>query len=604
MPLYYGHQNNKGLSVSPLLQIKKINLLRASPHDVRVVAWPLVKQPGYQSYVSYLPAFIKAQIEQKNIPLLQSGYVTNYPADKVIPVAHPSLVVDYSGPVPSKNIETFNDIGFERIKIKGTDNILHFPIVNLSEVRKIRETNPRTVTPAPNNAVNLSAFDSWVTTLRLISGLLSTHIYPAFRDQEHYQDDIDALVYDITLKRKAKGDGKRTSKRQKGDGDAEMEDVEEDETDEDDDGVPLEERAVDTVELSRAKPQKSIERGWGTPGDIPNASGIFFPFVSELSSYDTQTVPELIEHFLFQSLGVTAERQVERMDRLRSDWGLIGKTDAGVVLSHIGKTISLALRSQARCYPVFGEGNVYEGSVLSGARFFVGMHGQVYRPLSYEKLQSEIGDFSTHTKSLEEIMTLAELSIDEKASVTTMRKLRSVLLKKRIGEDDRDKIRKLAVHLHFKEKFLAVNATTITKIISELLDSAYEDEDLPMHHSVLFSTDKVLHLLSAFGYQAPSFVIDNCPKVPLSGKPPTTFVMRQKPLDIAVQDWKSIMDSKEIRNNPKNLSRANRDRSLVGNDKNQIWSELVKLGGTEKSGDVMVEPGFVVDTGKDGLDDW
>jgi len=138
---------------------------------------------------------------------------------------------------------------------------------------------------------------------------------------------------------------------------------------------------------------------------------------------------------------------------------------------------------------------------------------------------------------------------------------------------------------------------------------ALENTKLPMHHSALFSRDKVYVSLSAFGYQAPSFMIENCPRVPLvSSKAPTTLVMRQKPLDIATMDWKNMLESKEMRNNPRNLSRANRDRSVVGNDKVVLWGELNKMatsvGGKSKDASGVVEEetgGISLD---DGLDSW
>jgi hypothetical protein len=601
MPIYFGHPNNKGLEVSPLLRTKGINLLRASPSNVRAIAKPLVKQPGYSSYAAFLPAFMKAQNEGIVVNLNRPGYVTNFPVDKCIGIQHPSLVIDYGGPIPARHVEVLNGVGFERIKMNKRENIVRFPEITLEEVRLIRKTAPNSLTPAPANTVNLEAFESWVLFLRLVSNLLRTHMYPAFRDNEHYQEEVNGIIDMITLKRKAAADLSSSNKRQRGD-DGDVMEVEDEE-----EGEVLETGDTKEVDLSKAKPIKSDEEPWGSLETIPNCSGLFFPYIAELSSPDTETVPHLFEHYLFQALGDTPEKQLDRMEKLRRAWGLIGKTESGNISAHLCKVVHLAIQSQARAYPIIQD-EVYEGCVLFGARLFVGLNGMVHRPLPFDKLQSELGGFSTHSRTLAEIAEVSGYvvtSLIEKA--TTMRKLRDCLMKKNLTEEKRDNIRKLAVHLHFKERFLAVNSNTLSQLLDDLTTlEDDQDDDLPMHHSALFSNDPVFVALSSFGFQAPSFNIENCPRIELKGTAPQTLVIRQKPLDIACQDWKGIIEKQEIRNNPRNLSRANRDRSLVGNDKTVVWGKLVKLrvdtGGTEKATNDAVA-GFVIDTG-DNLDDW
>nr|WMV69884.1 MAG: hypothetical protein [Downy mildew lesion associated ambivirus 1] len=601
MPVYFGYPNHKGLEVSPLLKTKGINLLRASPASIRAVAQPLVRQPGYSSYSSFLPAFMKAQNEQIIVPLNKHGYTTNYPVSDVIDLINPSLVVDYNGPIPGKHTEALGNIGFERIKMNKRDNIVRFPVVSISEVRAIRQTSPNSLTPAPANTVNLEAFDSWVLFLRVMSNFLKTHIYPAFRDNEHYQEEVNDVIDMVTLKRRASELESMKSKIRKVD-DAEAMVLEEEEEE-----GEIEETggAATDVHLSKAKPIKSTELPWGSIDTIPNCSGIFFPYVAELSSPDIDTVPSLIEQYLFQSLGDTPEKQLERLDKLRRAWGLIGKTESGNVSAHMCKVIQLAIQSQARVYPVIVDSS-YEGCVLLGARLFVGINGVVHRPMPFTKLQSELGSYSTHSRTLSEIAGIAGISARELENISTMRLLRSTLLKKQISEESRDNVRKLAVHLHFKERFLGVNSNSLSKLIDDLTSiEDDQDDDLPMHHSALFSNDPVFVALSAFGFQAPSFVIENCPKVELRGTVPNSLVLRQKPLDIACQDWKSLMATKEIRNNPRNLSRSNRDRSLTGNDKTVVWGRLVRLGENNggEEGATTSGPGYVVDT-QDNLDDW
>jgi hypothetical protein len=602
MPLYFGHKNSKGLSVSPALQNLGIDMLRAAPHQVGAIARPLVVQPGYASYVSHLPAFLKAYNDQRTISIDKQGYPANLPLDHCIPIGNPPLVIDFNGPVPSKHVDDLNKIGFERIKMNRTDNIVHFPSITFEQARIIRNMNPNLTTPAPVNTVNLQSFESWVLVLRVVSNLLRAHTYPAFADDSHQMDDFDTLTEDL-LKRKADTTLQNSPKRVRKEAGQET-NPEEIDLDMGDVGVDNPEPAE--IELRRAKPPSKSQQPWGTPDDIPNTSGYFFPYVPELCSYDTVTVPTLIDDYLIQSLGDKPERQIERMDRIRSAWGLLGKTDAGNVMAHMCKIIHLSLRAQGRTFPIVNEG-IYQGCVLSGARMFVGMNGSVYRPLSFDKLQEETGSYHMHSIVLDKIMEIVD--DEDMVRPDTMRELRRELLKVNLSEEDRDEIRRLAVHLHFRsDKFLAMNPQTLMSVIHDI--SSLDDNEnlqLPLHHSALFSRDKIFVSLSSFGYQAPSFMIENCPKVSMTqSKPPQTLVIRQKPLQVATVDWKNMLETREMRNNPRNLSRANKDRSIVGNDKTVLWAEVMKMakdsGGNPdtSTGGVKIEPEPI----NDGMDDW
>jgi hypothetical protein len=562
---------------------------------------------------------MKAMNERTVIPLVKQGYPTAFPIDRCIPLPHPPLVVDYNGPPPSKNIEILNPIGFERIKMHKNDNILRFPAPTLQQVRAIKETNPNTKTPAPANSVNIDAFESWVLYLRVLSNFLSTNVYPAFRDDGHFMEQVEDMVEGIMIsKRKLDEINTASSKRQKGTQgyavlpEANVEDVDMNEqTAEPED--PIE------IELRRAKPASSMEKAWGTPDEIPNANGLFFPFVPELASYDESTVPRLVEDYLLQSLGSTPEQQIDRYSKIKSAWGLISKTDSGNIVAHLTLVVRLSITSQGRCFPIIQDG-IYQGSVLSGGRLFVGLNGVVYRSLSFDKLQEETGNYHLHSRVLRQIAEISTgLEFDSAddddmrklrtiAGVQTLRALRAVLMTKDLNESERDEIKKLSVHLRFKnDSHLPVNPQTISRILfSMTVSEDKEDLTLPLHHSALFSRDKVFVSLSAFGYQAPSFQLENCPKVSVSdSKPPTTLVIRQKTLDIATLDWKTMIDHKEIRNNPRNLSRANRDRTVTGQDKINLWKSLKDMcGANQDPGSAKNdEAGIVIDTG-DGLTEW
>lgn len=575
MPVYLGHPNNKGLTVSPALKSLSINLLRASPHDIRIIANPRVIQDGYSSYISHIAAFLAAYVKKETVPTDKVGYPISFPANECIPLPLPHLVISYNGQIPSSSIESLNEIGFERVKVNRKDDLLLFRDYTLEQARAIVKSNPLRVTPAPANAVNLNAFDSFMIVLRIFSNFLRAHTYPAFTDEEH-KTDIESQIEQYTIeKRGAKEtpEEEPNAKRSKTSG-GEMEI----DNDSGESVLPPVVTPRKEIKLRRAKPPNANVLGWGTPQQLPNTSGHFFPFVPELASWDMYTVPNLVDDFFLKCLGKTPELQVERSDQIRAAWGIVAKTDTGDALAHIGKMIHLAIRSQCRVFPIISDGT-YQGSILSGARYYIGHYGKIMYPLQFAKLQEETSDYHFHTKCLLTILQLVDddAVLAEEDRPKTMRQLRNVLLEATLSEDERDQIRKLAIHLNFKEKFLGLNAQTIIVLLKEFENLAEPDYELPLHPSALFSRDAIFVALSAFGYQAPSPWIDNCPKVKVQGTtPPQTFVFRQKPLEIATLDWKKVLETKEIANNPKNLSRQNRDRSLAGNDKATVWGKMVE----------------------------
>jgi hypothetical protein len=615
MPLFLGNKNTRGLPVSPALQSLKIDLLRAAPSSVNIIARPTVTQPGFAAYINHLPAFMKANNEKITIPLNKQGYVTNFAVEKCIPIPHPSLVVDYNGPIPNKFVEGLSTLGFERIVVHKNDNILRFPSPSLNDIRAIKKTTPNTKTPSPAQTVNMEAFDTWILSLRVITNLLHTHIYPAFRDDGHIMEEIERMVDELmTSKRAAEPMESQSAKRARLD--EEGNSAEPNQGGED---VEMVEELLATltseVPLRKAKYTQSSESKWGSSDEIPNASGIFFPYIPELASFDNVTIPHLFETYLLQSLGNTPEQQIDRLDKIRSLWGIISKTDSGNILAHLGKVIHLSFTAQGRCFPIIQD-EVYQGSVLSGARYFIGINGQIQRPLSFDKLQQETGSFHLHSGALKRIAAIVcgvdEVEDDsetlaEVRSTTTLRQLRGYLMKQNLSEEDRDEIKRVAKNLHYKnDSHLAVNAQTIARVLSSMTDSDQQDDiTLPMHHSALFSRDNVFVSLSSFGFQAPSFNIDNCPRVSLKdSKPPTTLVIRQKTLEVATLDWKNMLDNQEIKNNPRNLSRANRDRTLTGNDKVVIWDKLKKLLEPEDTLLFKGKGATIVVEERDSLDEW
>ncbi|RFN53777.1 hypothetical protein FIE12Z_1949 [Fusarium flagelliforme] len=107
--------------------------------------------------------------------------------------------------------------------------------------------------------------------------LFTTHTYPAFTDDGHvvlYEEFPKIFEPDHSLKcRRRQSDvgGSSTHPSQR-EGSPMV--------DEGNDDTPPEPIAPNNIILHKAKPSRSNEVGWGTPGEIPNASGILMPNIS------------------------------------------------------------------------------------------------------------------------------------------------------------------------------------------------------------------------------------------------------------------------------------------------------------------------------------
>jgi len=571
MVFYLGHPTNGAQTVSDALRARNIDLLRASPSDIHTTVKRHVNQPAFDAYIGALPAFMQAHRTRENVSTRLEGYTISTPITDCFPFTCPPLIVEFKASLPDNHLATLTAIGYREVTIRNNKRAMVFDSYTLDDARTIRALKPDLKTPTVVNTINLEALGSLVLILRIFTGFLKTHTYPAFsgpEDEDAYFAQFESvLVLDKKRKRSEADVG----------GKDQMELDHGDTTDESSVEGIIAPPLSKPIALYRAKPQRVETNCWGFPSTIPNTHGILCPFVPPLASFDKTTVPHLIMRYFFDCLGPNFNEQTKVFDALKSSWGVIYKTDAGDILSHLGYMISLAITAQARAYPLF-ENQVYSGCFLSGFAFTLRAGSVCHRPISYTAIQEEMGSVKFQSSVLSIIAAFVSGDVDKKKveDATSMRALSNVLKAVELTEDNKDSIKKEAIFLNFPVKYWALNSTTIGRAISLISDAGKAiSDDVPLHPLFLFDSDRIATVLSAFGYSAPSFMIPSCPSVALKGtSAPKTFVYRTVEIGTAISDWKVVLKSKAITNNPSNLSKIHKDRSLNGGEKVDIWSKL------------------------------
>jgi hypothetical protein len=342
--------------------------------------------------------------------------------------------------------------------------------------------------------------------------------------------------------------------------------------------VPTETDPLDIpITLTRAKPSISNGLCWGPITHLPNASGLFVPYVRDLCIADTQTVPDLIANYFARCLSPTINGVPDALHKLKSAWGTICLTDSGHEITHICKCIDIALKAQCTVYPVYTN-NIYEGTAILGCGYTLSMNREVFRPTSYAELQDDVKNGSLHTKSIKEI----KVEIDDEEhylevdNATSIRELSIVLKGISLDSTQRRNITKSAHNLAYTAGYWSTSTNYVLCALDLLANPDKSIEtDTPMHPDYIFSDDRVEMVLCAFGHFAPSFMIQGGTTFDLKqDKIPNTFGVRTVALASAITDMKYVIQEGKITNNKQNLSKKHGDTTVNGQTKKDVWKLL------------------------------
>jgi hypothetical protein len=339
----------------------------------------------------------------------------------------------------------------------------------------------------------------------------------------------------------------------------------------------VDERA--NIELTVAKPSTQTHLRWGPVREAPQASGLYVPYVKELSKKDTITLPKLITDYFVKSLGSNVQDMVAELQQVTSAWGVISTTDLGHEISHLAKCIDICLKAQAIVYPCYS-GTIYEGCVISGALFTIGYKSDIIEPIAYEELQVMVENCSLHQKALSEIYTITGMTEEAIIKISTMRELSKAVKAINMNVNNQQRVMKAALQLNYANKYMSTSTNNV-KVALSLLINPEDDipDEYPMHPNYLFTTDRVESVMTGFGYSAFTFMLPNGKKCHFGDnlEAPEHFAIHSVPVSKAVLDMEYMLENGYITNNTTGLSSKHKAAPLKGSVKVDIWKMLQTL---------------------------
>jgi len=403
-----------------------------------------------------------------------------------------------------------------------------------------------------------------LTVYKVFSGFLRTHQYAAFSSNGAEDGRVPVYEKDTSTGQKRKQQQAALAPPSNNKDGPGVQGISDDADMDIDTTVP-------TVRLWRAKAMPDDVHMWGGASEIPNNSGLFFPFEEVLANSDVTSVPSVIERYFLKCLGSTTRGQFDTLSGIRTAWkDSVANTRQGHWLAHVAKVIDLALRGQACVFLIIDE-NQYVGAVLSGAAFSIGYQGESVQPISFTELQVEVRSFSGHDQALEAILVAAGVTDAHEAAegIYSVRTLKLELEKRSLDDEARQTITKLTPRLAFGETFWPVNADTIKKAYTRIIEGTALNYGDPMHISQLFNVSPIADVLSVFGFTVPSFSIPGGKTILIDATGESSphlesLHVAMKPIEFAVADTKAILEKRTFLNLPGELSKNSKFRCFKG----------------------------------------
>lgn len=358
------------------------------------------------------------------------------------------------------------------------------------------------------------------------------------------------------------------------------------------------------VMIAKPSPLPS-STSWGAPRDVPNKSGILFPYFPGMMAGDPKHIRDVVGRRFFRNLGTLTVSHQEAYKAFRKIVFSVAQTAEGVILSHVLCGVDLALDTQAQLYLLF-DGGRYQGFVLLGSEFKVFIHGNWHAPLASDDLREELNTIATHDTLVARLASkLAGMSVisgDGLMSLTagdidSPLKLVGVLSRLKLedvgGEDAIDELSDMVGRLAFPGTFLAQNPENIAKAVNLL--TTCRDQPLPSNWFIFIPRSgwaklakREYQVLSAFGSRSISFRNSSGPeyRIPRSStdddplaneaakKEKRSLIVFEKPISNAVTDWLALVESGMIRVSYTERALGCRATRFGGDSKDLIWREL------------------------------
>lgn len=578
MKIYFAFPNpDKIDKLSPSLQAKDINLLKAQPSKINLRGLYRVEQPGYVNYASHLPAFIYATLKGSKTPLSREGYPILTPVDRLLPLTLPKIFASFKNQDIPRVIKDFTKVEELPAKEKTTKTFLLEYKPGLLQILGVSNYE-RGIFPI-SNTVPAEDLVDLMTIIRIFSGFFHTHKYAAFDNDEEFSYEYETQ-FECT--KRVLGDDEYSEDISEG---AKRRMIAINVGDESTWVKPERTDKATVVKLHWAKPQDLSTLAWGTTADIPITDGVVFPFEPDLCIWDKDTMCDTLGLHFIRCLGHTTDGCLSKFSDVCKSWKKsLYRTHIGDILTHMAKVILIAIPAQARVFPVF-ENNRYTGSYLSGAGFSLALNKELMRPVPYTSNKEDFGVFEGNDAILDKILEVFGIkdwtdkagrpAMKAKGAYDSMRGLNR-WLETRVQTVERlEKARTLAAYLSYPQEFLRINMENIQLVLSWIMGEKPIPIDAPMHSHGLAKLSQFELALSAFGPSAPSPSIPGAPKIQFSERQPDKFnkvlAFRTTSLETAISDWKEVGIAGFTYNGPDRLSARYQYVALRGEEERRLW---------------------------------
>jgi hypothetical protein len=605
MPFYFGHPlpvttTGNRPEVSTELSKKGIFLLRAAPCDVNVYGLPVAKTVTWAIFKVILQTilFCLSNSQIASLCPTQIEIVKTHP--RPLPFQLPPLCVSLSGSNPNA-ADFLLANGFEEVEIRNGIYFLHNAptrvlISSLTARDCPARINEKCFTPF--RFVNLHAM---YTVLDLITWF--SFATQAMSFATSYKTDDEREDFDVEKAGQDVYEGISTTRQE--------------------DGTEVLDISGEYHPLARILrglvPSSFLDKYPGGKVDVRNLTGslafssstdyvvqtpgLLARFVPELADSDGRSVINFIREYMFGNIGKDDQDSVVVFSQLRSAWGVIQGTDFGLELSHLCRSLQIALEAGTALRPIF-ESDYYEGCLLVAASFSVSWHDRIIKPLGISELAKELTSLATHANTLRSIQTLVtggQMSDLDITQVTSMVELRVYLLGQSLTESIKRDVIAAASYLRFPARSWVVNAENLKSALLLVKDHSSLKETYPIGPRALFSTDFVEIAMSCFGEKScPSFFNPNGTPILLDKPLPDpstrerqnrgkqkgkqqsssggwTFTVRRVRFDEAVGDLRKVLSERMARSVSFNVARATGCVTLRGKTFAEIFGLLKDL---------------------------
>jgi len=622
------HKPRDGQTISKSISDIGLNLLKTQPSELNLIVHTTKPTQSYSLYLRNLTYYVIATARHEKVDMLFNSNTTEGfgllppPTDpsSLLPFPLPPLIIDMKKALATELEEKLGTDSYTKsVDKKGAVYVFHSPTFSLLKAIKDLKVDYNRTTRAPVNTVNMESMVSYIECLQTITVLLHTHHYPTQQMRKESYMTVTASIHRKDLNRYI------TQTKRKAGSELTKETIDEkDESEVTPPATPLDQMTLGTpastavpnpmaspasvqavtasnldhekVEvvitpeqiariIPAAKPSSPDIILYGVVENAPQHPGVFIPYIPQVAEEDTTFVLQFFHKYLYRILGTNLSSASDKLRQLRGHWGIIGKSDCGKMMTHLYTCMEIALSTECQCYPLISAtGNfVYDGCVILGYNFAVGLEGQVFKPLAYNQLLEVVNTSTGHLSTLINIYNIANSEEMKKLCPTpkSMRELSRALLQVKMSDGQRNHIMKLAPYLRFSSVYWVANADTIIDCLQHFVNDTEPEDEQPMHYTALFSTDKGLKTLAVFGATAPSFNIPGSPQVKIvSGAKncPNPFYYNMINLQHARESWVKMISDKYILNQTK--SQGARSRFRVFQDtakKEKVWDLLNQL---------------------------